>query len=77
MCTFSEEREKYGWVRAKEDAKFWTFGNCARLERYHLVIGTLVVDARKESLRSERRNIEVTRNGGERLCNLALQYQLL
>jgi hypothetical protein len=67
MCTFSEEREKYGWVRAKEDAKFWTFGYCARLERYRL--GPLVVDARKESQRSERRNIEVTRNGDERLCN--------
>ena len=67
MCMFSDKREKCGWVRAKEDAKFWIFGYCARLERHRLLFGILVRDGRKESQWSGRRNIEVTRNRGERL----------
>lgn len=63
MRMFSDDREKCGWVRAKEDAKFWTFGYRARLERCRRVFGTLVLDRRKGSQRRGRRNIEVTRNG--------------
>jgi hypothetical protein len=66
MRMSSDDREKCGWVRAKEDAKFWILGYCARLERYRLVFGTLVL-ARKERQWSRRRNIEVIRDGGKRL----------
>lgn len=69
---FSDDREKCGWVRAKEDAKFWILGYCARLERCRLVFGTLVLDARKENQWSGRRNIEVTRDGGKRLSKPVL-----
>lgn len=68
MCMLSDEREKCGWVRAKEDAKLWIF---AMLERNRLDFGS-------KGQRSRRRNsnIEVTRNGCERLNSvpLALRY---